>query len=59
MKSSTKDMVTGKFHQAKGKAKAKVGKAAGKPELENEGRNEHDLGKVQEKIGQVERVFER
>jgi uncharacterized protein YjbJ (UPF0337 family) len=59
MNSSTKDQAQGKFHQVKGKAKEKIGKVAGKPELENEGRDEHDAGKVQEKIGQVERVFEK
>jgi uncharacterized protein YjbJ (UPF0337 family) len=59
MNSSTKDVAKGKFHQAKGKAKEKFGKVTGKAELENEGRDEHDMGKVQEKIGQVERVFEK
>jgi len=59
MKQSTKDVASGKLHQVKGKAKEKIGHVAGKPRLENEGRNEHDAGKVQEKIGQVERVFER
>jgi len=59
MKPSTKDQAAGKLHQAKGKAKEKLGKIAGKPEMEIEGRDEHDVGKVQEKIGQVERVFEK
>jgi len=59
MNQSTKDEAAGKFHQIKGKAKEKIGKAAGKPQMENEGRDEHDAGKVQEKIGQVERVFEK
>lgn len=59
MNSSTKDVAKGKLHQAKGKAKEKLGRIAGKPEMENEGRDEHDIGKVQEKMGQVERVFEK
>ena len=59
MSQGAKDEVAGKFHQVKGKAKEKIGKVAGKPNLENEGRDEHDAGKVQEKIGQVERVFEK
>jgi uncharacterized protein YjbJ (UPF0337 family) len=59
MNQSTKDEAAGKFHQIKGKAKEKIGKATGKPQMENEGRDEHDAGKVQEKIGQVERVFEK
>ena len=57
MKPSTKDMAAGKLHQAKGKMKEKIGKAAGKPGMEYEGRDEHDAGKMQEKVGQVERVF--
>lgn len=59
MKESTKDVASGKLHQVKGKAKEKIGRATGKPDLENEGMNEHDAGKVQEKVGQVERVFEK
>ncbi|MGO8814822.1 MAG: CsbD family protein [Terriglobia bacterium] len=59
MDTSTKDVAKGKLHQAKGKVKEKVGKAAGRPDWENDGRAEHDAGKVQEKIGQVERVFEK
>jgi uncharacterized protein YjbJ (UPF0337 family) len=58
MKLSTKDVAKGKFHQAKGKAKEKVGRVAGRPKLEYEGRDERQAGKVQEKIGQIERVFE-
>jgi uncharacterized protein YjbJ (UPF0337 family) len=59
MKPSTKDVAEGKFHQAKGKVKEKVGGAMGKPGMENEGRDEHAAGKVQEKVGQVEKVFEK
>ena len=59
MKQSTKDVASGKFHEAKGKVKEKLGHAAGKPDLENEGRDEHDIGKVQQKIGQIEKVFEK
>ena len=57
MKPSTKDMASGKMHQMKGNAKEKIGKVAGKPDMEMDGRDEHDAGKVQEKVGQVERVF--
>ncbi|HLY63269.1 MAG TPA: CsbD family protein [Terriglobia bacterium] len=59
MKSSTKDLAQGKFHKVKGKAKEKIGRAAGKLRMENEGRNEKSAGEVQEKVGQVERVFEK
>ena len=59
MKSSTKDVAKGKFHKAKGKAKERIGRAAGKLLMEKEGRDEQAAGQVQEKIGQVERVFEK
>jgi uncharacterized protein YjbJ (UPF0337 family) len=41
----------------KGKIKEKVGKASNNPDLENEGTNEKTAGKVQKKIGQVEKVL--
>ncbi|MGD0227742.1 MAG: CsbD family protein [Terriglobia bacterium] len=41
----------------KGKIKEKVGKATNNPNLENEGTNEKMAGKVQKKIGQVEKVL--
>ena len=59
MKASTKDMAKGKFRKAKGKAIEKVGRAIGKPQMENEGENDQMAGRVQEKIGQVERIFEQ
>lgn len=56
MKHSTKDQAAGKFHEAKGKAKEIAGKLIDNPELEAEGKGENIAGKVQEKIGQVEKV---
>ena len=50
MKPSTQDEV-------KGKIKEKVGKATNNPNLENEGANEKTAGKVQKKIGQIEKVL--
>jgi uncharacterized protein YjbJ (UPF0337 family) len=41
----------------KGKIKEKVGKATNNPDLENEGTNEKTAGKVQKKIGQVEKAL--
>ena len=58
MKPSSKDQAAGKFHEAKGKVKEKLGRATDNPQMENEGQNEHAAGKVREKIGQVEKVFE-
>jgi uncharacterized protein YjbJ (UPF0337 family) len=56
MKSSTKDNTEGKMHQVKGMIKAIVGKAVGKRDMEAEGKNENLDGKIQEKLGQVEKI---
>jgi uncharacterized protein YjbJ (UPF0337 family) len=57
MKDSTKDQVSGKFHELKGKAKEKIGHATNDPNLEADGQDEKVAGKVQKKIGQVEKVL--
>jgi uncharacterized protein YjbJ (UPF0337 family) len=57
MNQSTKGKVKGKFHEVKGKVKAKVGRAINNPHLEAEGQGEKLGGKVQKKIGQVEKVL--
>ena len=57
MKPSTKDQVEGCLHDLKGKVKEKAGKLTNDPELEAEGRAEKVGGKVQKKIGQVEKVL--
>ncbi len=59
MKSSTKDEAKGTFHQVKGQIKETVGKLVNDPELEGEGKGEKIAGKVQKKIGQVEKVLEK
>lgn len=59
MRQSTKDEMKGKLHQAKGKAKEKIGHASGRPDVELEGKDERTAAKIQEKVGQVERVFEK
>jgi uncharacterized protein YjbJ (UPF0337 family) len=59
MKSSTKDQAEGKLHQLKGSIKETVGKLSDNPKLEGEGTGERIAGKVQEKIGQVEKVLEK
>lgn len=56
MKSSTRDEVEGKMHQAKGKVKEVVGKAVNNPDLEAEGKVEKLGGIVQEKVGDVKRA---
>jgi uncharacterized protein YjbJ (UPF0337 family) len=56
---STHDRVEGKVHEAKGAIKESVGKLTNDPELEGEGAAEKVGGKVQDKVGQVKRVFEK
>lgn len=58
MKNSTKDQAEGKFHEIKGAAKQKIGKATNRPRLAEQGTDEKVGGKIQKKIGQVEKVFE-
>ena len=58
MKQSTKDKAKGKFHEVKGEVIEKVGRATNNPDLETEGQVEKIGGKVQKKIGQVEKVLE-
>ncbi|HVB55631.1 MAG TPA: CsbD family protein [Candidatus Acidoferrales bacterium] len=58
MKQGTKDAAKGRFHEAKGKIKQKVGQATNNPKLEGEGQGEKIGGKVQKKIGQVEKVLD-
>jgi uncharacterized protein YjbJ (UPF0337 family) len=59
MKTSTKDRIEGKFHEAKGAVKEKAGAATGNPGLESRGQDEKVAGKVQNKVGQVEKVLEK
>jgi uncharacterized protein YjbJ (UPF0337 family) len=57
MKSSTKDHAEGMFHQIKGKVKEVVGELSDNPKLKAEGAGEKIAGFVQEKIGQVKKIF--
>lgn len=59
MKASTKDQTQGKLHQAKGALKEKAGQVTNDPNLALRGRDEKTAGKVQNKVGQVEKVFEK
>jgi uncharacterized protein YjbJ (UPF0337 family) len=59
MKDSTKDKVKGAAHELKGAVKEKVGKAVGKPDLQDEGTGEKVAGKVQKKVGDIEKVLEK
>jgi uncharacterized protein YjbJ (UPF0337 family) len=59
MRSSTKNKAEGKFHEAKGKVKEMAGKITDNPKLEGKVKAEKIAGKVQEKIGEVEKVLEK
>ena len=59
MKDSTKDKLQGAAHEAKGAVKEKVGRAVKNPNLEDEGNAEKVGGKVQKKVGDIEKVFEK
>jgi uncharacterized protein YjbJ (UPF0337 family) len=56
-KPSTKDALEGNLHDLKGKVKEKAGELLSDPNLEAEGQTEQLGGKVQKKIGQVEKVL--
>ena len=57
MKASTKDQAEGKFHEVKGKVKETAGRLTNNPDLEADGTAEKLAGKMQDKIGQVEKVL--
>jgi uncharacterized protein YjbJ (UPF0337 family) len=57
MKESTKDKIEGTLHEAKGKVKEETGKAIGNPDLQDRGTGEKVAGKIQKKVGDVEKVF--
>jgi uncharacterized protein YjbJ (UPF0337 family) len=59
MKDSTKDQAEGQLHETKGKLKEEAGKLTNNPRLHDEGTDEKVAGKIQKKVGQVEKVFEK
>ena len=59
MKPSTENELVGKMHELKGKIKEKIAQLTNNPDLEDEGTGEKIAGKVQRKIGQVEKVIEK
>ena len=59
MSDSLKDKAEGMGHQVKGAVKEGVGHATNNPYLEAEGQAEKVGGKVQEKVGDVKKVFEK
>jgi uncharacterized protein YjbJ (UPF0337 family) len=59
MKPSTKNQIKGALHKMKGTAKEQAGQATRDPTLVAEGQAEMVAGKVQQKIAQLQRVFEK
>lgn len=59
MEDSTKDKVQGNLNQATGAVKEKVGEATNNPDLQDEGTVEKLKGKVQDKVGDIKKVFEQ
>jgi uncharacterized protein YjbJ (UPF0337 family) len=59
MQQSTKDQIKGTVHELKGKAKQTVGQITKNPSLVADGDNEKLTGKIQKKVGQIEKVFEK
>jgi len=56
VKESMKDAIKGTEHELKGAVKQKVGNATNNPNLQAEGQDERVAGKIQKKVGQVEKV---
>ncbi len=57
MKTSSRDQVEGTFHKVKGEAREIAGKLSDNPILEEQGAEERIAGHVQDKIGQIRKVF--
>jgi uncharacterized protein YjbJ (UPF0337 family) len=58
MDKSTTDQLEGAFHELKGKVKKAVGTIINDREMKAEGEAETFDGKVQTKVGQIEKVFD-
>jgi uncharacterized protein YjbJ (UPF0337 family) len=59
MKRSAEDKIKGTLHVVKGTVKAKMGQATNTPSLTVEGKSEKLGGRVQRKIGELERIIEK
>jgi uncharacterized protein YjbJ (UPF0337 family) len=57
MKRSTTDQAKGKMHELAGSAKEKMGRATNNPRVTAEGQDQKLGGKMQKKVGQIEKVF--
>lgn len=59
MKSSTRDQAEGTVKDLKGRGKEVAGRATGNPNLRDEGTADRVEGKVQKKVGDVKKVFDK
>ena len=59
MNTSRRDQIEGALHEVKGKVKETAGQVLSNPDLETEGQAENLGGKIQKKVGQIEKVFEK
>jgi uncharacterized protein YjbJ (UPF0337 family) len=57
MADSTKDKIEGTVHDVKGAVKEKIGHATNDPDLEAKGTAEKVGGKIQKKVGDVEKAL--
>ena len=57
MKESIKDKIEGKAHELKGAIKETIGHVIDNPDLKSEGQAEKIAGKVQQKVGDVEKAI--
>ena len=54
-----KDQVKGRVEEVKGAIKEKIGHATNNPNLQDKGTDEKVGGKMQKKVGDIEKVFEK
>lgn len=59
MRQSTRDKVAGTVKEEKGKIKEKVGRMTDDPDMVDRGTGEKIAGKIQKKVGDIEKVFEK
>ncbi|MEO7414576.1 MAG: CsbD family protein [Opitutaceae bacterium] len=59
MKSSTRDKAVGTAKTVSGTIKESAGRAVGNPRLQDKGAAERAEGKVQKKVGDIKKVFEK
>jgi uncharacterized protein YjbJ (UPF0337 family) len=59
MDPSTQHQVDGAIDELKGKVKEMAGQLTNNPDLEQKGQTQALSGKIQQKAGQIEKVFEK